>query len=68
MRLVDKESGEMELENNMDTANTAKTLKEMHERNEISGRPAGTSFHDLSIGHCRSGGPKVRHKADSRQL
>lgn len=64
MRLVDEESGEMELENDMDTAYAAKTLKEMHERNEISGRPAGTSFHDPSIGHSRSGGPKARHKAD----
>lgn len=44
VRLVDEEAGDMELEIDMDTANAAKTLKEMHERNEIAGRPAGTSF------------------------
>ncbi len=30
------------MEVDRDTAHAAKTLKEMHERNEIAGRPAGT--------------------------
>ena len=33
----------------MDIANAAKTLKEMHERNEIAGRPAGTFLHGPTI-------------------